>query len=252
MREKMNQHLLQLEISPEEYQALPPLQATYWQSMPDYVIARCPLCGATYHSRLDTYSLAYWPRPAYGNEIFKPSVQEIDCSHFVVVHHFLNLNGVIPIELDYKMLGCEVPYVIPVFLPDDVESYAVMHALPICRIEDGQFVPRYSAYLITYCSESPDILMERRWQISSSESVLVSRGLRTRNSWDLARWVQAGKLQWLDAESPDLPLRTGPAEAFPYANVQGHREYTNIYRHGQWEDQSFFAHLRRLIRKRWA
>ena len=165
-----------------------------------------------------------------------------------LVHHFINLNSVMPTELDYKTLGCEVPHIIPVFLPDDVESYAVMHVLPICRVENDQFVPRYSLYTITYCSEEPSVLIKRRWQISSSEVMFVSRGLVTRASWDLAKWVQAGKLLWLDSEMPDLPLRTEPVEAFPYVGIQGRRDNSNVYRHGKWKDPCFFASLKRLIR----
>jgi len=242
----MNQHLLQIELSPAEYQAFPPLQEAYLQNLPDYVIARCPLCSSTYSAHLDTYSLRYWGPPCQGRSVFSERAQEINCSHFVAAHHFINLSGVMPTELNYTELGCEVPYVIPVFLPDDIESYAVMHALPICRVEDGQFVPRYSVYMITYYSEEPSTLMERRWQVSSSECILVG-GLRRRSSWKLTNWVQSGKLQWLNPDVPDLPLRTGPVEAFPYVNIQGHKQFSNIYKNGKWWDQSFPARLKEFI-----
>jgi len=253
----MNQHLLKVKLTPAEYQAItanlvdvePPSRATdYWRGIPDYLVARCPLCNATYTAKLDTYSLKYWLQPIYGRAIFRRHAQAINCSHFVVVHHFINLNGVMPTELEYKTLGCEVPHVIPVFVPDDVESYTVMHALPICRVEGGRFVPRYSLYMITYYSEDPALLIKRRWQISSSEVMFVSRGLVKKESWDLPRWVRAGKLQWLDPESLGLPLRTGPVEAFPYVNIQGHKENTNIYRNGKWQDWSFLGRLKWLIR----
>jgi hypothetical protein len=243
----MNRHLLQIELSPAEYQMFPPLQEIYYQNLPNYVIAHCPLCGATCSARRDTYSLRYWYKPCHGQFISGEYAKEISCSHFVAMHHFINLNGVMPTELHYTELGCEVPYVIPVFLPDDIESYAVMHALPICRVEDGQFVPRYSVYMITYYSKEPSTLIERRWKISSSECILIG-GLRRRSSWKLTRWVQSGKLQWLDPEVPDLPLRTGPVEAFPYVNIQGRKDLSNSYRHGKWVNPSFLASLKRYIR----
>lgn len=254
--DRMNQHLLKIKLTPAEYQAITaklvvePLSraANYWQNIPDYLVARCPLCGATYSARLDTYNLEYWVRPTFGESVYRQYAQAINCPHFIVVHHFINLNSVMPTELPYTELGCEVPHVISVFLPDDVESYAVMHALPICRVEDDQFVPRYSLYTITYYSEDPALLIKRRWQVMPGSEVMFSRGLRTKDSWSLIKWVQAGKLQWLDPESPDLPLRTGPVEAFPYVNIQGHKEDTNIYRNGKWQDWSFLGRLRWLIR----
>jgi hypothetical protein len=244
----MNQHLLQIELSPAEYQAFPSLQETYFHNLPKYVIARCPLCSATYSAHVDTYSLRYWYEPCYGESISGECEEGMRCSHFVAIHHFVNLNGVMPTELHYKSLGCEVPYVIPVFLPDDIKSYAVMHALPICRVEDDQFVPRYSVYMITYYSKEPSTLMERRWKISSSECILIGVGLLKRSSWKLTRWVQSGKLQWLDPDVPGLPLRTGPVEAFPYVNIRGRKDDSNIYLDGKWVNPSFLASLKRYIR----
>lgn len=255
----MNQHLLQVKTTPADYLAVtanrggitpPPSPADYWQNIPEYVVARCPLCGNTYLDRLDTYSLKYWVRPLLGDYLFYQRAKDANCSHFVVVHHFINLNGVKPTELVYTELGCEVPHVISVFLPDDIESYAVMHALPICRIEEGQFVPRYSLYVITYYSEEPSALIKRRWQISSSEA-MFGPDIVTKESWDLARWVRTGKLQWLDPRIPDLPLRAGPVEAFPYLGIEGHREDVNIYRDGEWQNMSFWSCLKRFIQREW-
>lgn len=247
----MNPHLLRIEFSPTEYSPFPALQPAYLQRLPTYVIARCPLCNATYSARLDTYSLGEWYKPCHGRSVFSERAQEINCSHFVAAHHFVNLNGVMPTEHHYKSLGCEVPYAIPVFLPDDIESYAVMHALPICRVEGGRFIPRYSVYMITYYSEEPSTLMERHWKISSSECILIGVGLLRRSSWKLTKWVRSGKLQWLDPNAPDLPLRTGPVEAFPYVNIQGQRDDSNVYRDGQWVNPSFFASLKREVLKRY-
>ena len=256
----MNKHLLQIKLTPAEYQAIiaklvstSPIADNYWQYIPNYVIARCPLCGVAYSAQLDTYSLKYWVRPGQGNSVFREHAQEIGCPHFVAVHYFINLNGVMPTELHYKDLGCEVPYVLPVLLPDDIESYAVMHALPICQIEKGRSVPRYSLYMITYYSEAPSVLIERRWQIAPGWNFLIGPGYflrKEKEAWDLLGWVRAGKLQWLDPETPDLPLRVGPIKAFPYVNSQGRREESNVYRDGKWEDQSFLGRVERFIHGR--
>ena len=108
-------------------------------------------------------------------------------------------------------------------------------------------MPRYSVYMITYYSKEPSTLMERRWQIQESECIL-SGGLLRRSSWKLTKWVRSGKLQWLDPDVPDLPLRTGPVEAFPYVNIQGRRDLSNSYKNGKWINPSFWAMLKRSIR----
>jgi len=93
---------------------------------------------------------------------FEATPQRVDCSHFVAVQYFINLHGVLPKEVQYFSNQSEVPFVMPVFLPEDIESYAVMHSLPICRIEKERFVPCYSVYLLTYYSARPQKLWERR------------------------------------------------------------------------------------------
>lgn len=246
----MNPHLLQIELTPAEYRKVDPgpdgpdiaspHTPDYWRSMPTYLLARCPLCGGTYTAKLDTYSLQYWLYPFYGEHVYGKDHQKIDCSHFVCVHHFINLNGVAPREVPYTELYSEVPCVMSFFLPDDVESYAVMHALPICRVEQGRFVPRYSLYAMTYFSTDPRLLRGRRWQAvvqpeSHHPPFVRTPNFRDRDGdtwWDLPRWVRAGKLLWLDAGDPALPLRVGPVEAFPYVNITGRREQRS-YRDGK-------------------
>jgi len=258
----MNPHLLQIELTPVEYQKVDPgffgpsPRATdYWRSLPTYLLARCPLCDGTYAAPLDTYSLAHWVYASSGESVFSSFYQEIDCSHFVAVQHFINLNGVAPIEISYIGLRSEAPYVLPVFLPYDVESYAVMHALSICQVEEGHFVPRYSLYVITYYSADPASLNARRLAGAFEDHYMATPTSRYaklplwRNlpagmeppmyqsgyidTWfDLPAWVKGGKLLWLDTADPELPLRAGPVEAFPYANITG-RKGEHSYRDGK-------------------
>ena len=260
----MNEHLLRHTLAPAEYAAITeeirfpaPVYTNYWDNIPEYLIARCPLCDATYTGQLDTYSLRYWVRPEHGKRVFTEFAETIGCNHFVRTHQFINLNDLLPTELNcQKTLGSEVPYVHPFWLPDDVRSYAVMHALPICRPEGRRFVPRYSLYAITYYSEDPAEMLKRRWEPTAGwNQPLASRkhydpddawDLATRPTlmtprnfpdqeeiFDLLRWVRAGKLQWLDPHDPDLSLRTGPVEAFPYANIRGCKKQRVFYQDGQ-------------------
>ncbi len=160
------------------------------------------------------------------------------CPHFVAVETFVNLNGWLPVETRSYTSLLDVPFVMPVFLPDDIESYAVMHSLPICRMENGAFVPRYAAYMLTYYSTTPSALWYRREHDPAVAEAYVQdpeyEGAKLNSCFDaqenpewlkLRLWVERGKLKWLDPSSPDLRLRQGPPEAFPYADIKGYQDY---------------------------
>jgi hypothetical protein len=99
-------------------------------------------------------------------------------------------------------------------------------------LERAVFVPRFTAYAVTYYSLEPDTLVKR---IMKSQMELYTRdkeyepGLMPAmaemkaepHAYDLAYWVEQGKLQWLDLEAPDLLLKAGPVEDFPYVGIRG-------------------------------
>ena len=98
-------------------------------------------------------------------------------------------------------------------------------------LKKAVFVPRYTAYAVTYYSADPQELIRRRVDSEKEYGAddpeyeplfLASMGemKRTPYAYDLAYWVEQKKLQWLDLESPDLPLKSGPVEDFPYVNIQ--------------------------------
>ncbi len=225
----------------------------YWKRLPVYLSARCPLCDALYEERLDTHYLGDWyPSPNLCEFIYtdKETVESkelgtedelrfVRCSHFVAVQHFINLHGIWPKELRAFSNRSEVPFVMPEFLPDDVESCAVMHSLPICRIEDEQFMPHYSVYFVTYYSAKPHVLWRRRKDKAKKcddgmhfPMMSTWRGVELVEAWDLVYWVTKSKLLWLDLYQPDLPLKAGPVEDFPYSNIEGIRK-SHMYSKGK-------------------
>ena len=108
-------------------------------------------------------------------------------------------------------------------LPDDIESYTVMHALPICRIEVDRFVPRYTLYTLTYYSATEDVktLFERGREFCTWSFVCRPPGDPEEDPrwWDLNYWARTGRLHWLASDHPLLPLQKGPPDAFPYSNI---------------------------------
>lgn len=225
----------------------------YWLHLPDYLIARCPLCGAEYHERIDTHSLKWLgqnptSKPTY---VGSPKYQTINCAHFVGVTVFVNLNGLLPSECNvWSCYMGDVPTITPSLLPDDIPAAAVMHSLPVCRIENGVFVPRYSLYMITYFASDPTTIWQRRK--TEMDRIAASRAANGVDfaqhiSWvntacacrenplqcNLSEWVRKDKLYWLDLHSRELPLHHGKAEEFPYANISGYSWHKWRYPKGQ-------------------
>jgi len=250
------QHL-QITMQPDEYLEIlqnwkksePP--KGYMEKLPAYIMARCPFCHLEYKTLLDTHGLRYGRVSSSGDQLGHPLNER--CVHFLAIHAFLNLNGLFPLERSKSFRNdYDVPFISPLFLPDEVPSYAVMHSLPICRIENGQFIPRYYLYTLTYyvpenyvswektIPSNPQkyrhrIISERRLSEMRANNLhweeflyFPPQARKYPDWWDLPLWVTKGKLLWLDPHSPSLELKSGPVEDFPYANVQGFRRMIEI------------------------
>lgn len=235
--------------------------AAYKQYLPALLYARCPLCGARCESAIDTgllptnmidYTIMYnatpsmdYPRPV--------------CPHLVGTHAFFHLHGYIPEEVDYLELDSgEVPLVTPWFL-DKLGGCAVLHAVPVCRLEQGELIPSYTRFFLTYFCHDPRQLLQATYAMQA-ESVkseddyypyTIASGYRVYHTgghmpvgdgwetmkdhvrayyeekYDLPRWARAGRLGYLDYSSPELPLRIGEGLELPelYRDIQGRRYY---------------------------
>lgn len=209
-------------------------ETAYLTKLPEYIIARCPICGASFHSKVDTHSLNPNIEHRDRDYLIRPDYQNTVCMHFVAVTFFINLNGHLPTEYDHwASERGDVPVIIPTLLPDELDAFVVMHSLPICRIESGAFTPRYSIYFLTYYAANPEIVRERLYKelqeivernddsdiltfMNGSESALYNPIIR-----DLKYWANKNKIYWLDLHSRELPLQRGSAVNFPYANIMG-------------------------------
>lgn len=116
------------------------------------------------------------------------------------------------------------------------ETYAVLHALPIGRVEDLALKPRYTLYLTTYFAARPADFWRRLYPYEYAFTYNPPRRV-AQGEWrgeivgllpyeaadyDLLPWVERGKLLWL---GPDLELSSSP-RAFPYDEIEG--------REGRW------------------
>lgn len=253
-------HLLQLSTDATEYQRivtkyqdkeLRSLQLSlgldYWAEIPDYLCTRCPLCGASRTETIDTYSLLGWSTVTeLSKQIYigwgNPRQTRESCSHLFTHHCFINLHGRIPLELwAFSNRTGEAPIVTPWFLPDDIPSYVVLHALPICRIEDAHFIPSYTLFVLSYYSENPELVWQRHLEAERQGGGEWSRSLAAPDQlpsasiyYDLQHWATQGKLGYLDFTQSELPLRIGPGTQLPalYRNIQG-THYSYMWRNGE-------------------
>jgi hypothetical protein len=148
------------------------------------------------------------------------------CEHFALSQFFLHFHGIWPDEAVGEF-GPEVPYVIGHLL-EDGWCQAVIHALPVCRIEKKDFVPRYTLSMISYFSRTPEEAYSILLNHNASYGELgVNKAFLPNvvrdHWWDLRRWVSAGQLYWVDGNDPDLSIRTHDIEAFPYGDMKGRK-----------------------------
>lgn len=206
---------------------------TYWKKMTTYTIARCPLCGCKYVNHADIHSLYYWRNtsPETHLNVFPHPENMVPCAHFVGVQRFINLNSNLPVEFNYADNGNgDVPVITPELVQHSPEASAVIHSLPICRIENNRFVPKYSAYLITYYAESPSAARKavlKRYPPESGEYhgsplfCVSGHQIQEPIIANLPYWVEQKKLYWLDLNATDLPLKSSSTSEFPYAGITG-------------------------------
>ena len=224
----VNLHLLRKELTVEMYNQIMSSRfySPEWQSLPAYIIARCPYCLVTNIEKLNTYTTYKWsmvfPHNSVKESVYSLELVEHHCEHFSLVQSFLNVDMYDGYSPDP---GYVSPYVIGHLIQADL-SLAVMHALPICRIENNDFIPRYTLFMISYFSEYPQEVVRAvqaynsRWYSLEASGTLYLPLQFGRKYWaDLLLWVREGKLYWVDSDDPNLSIRTHDVDAFPYGNL---------------------------------
>lgn len=163
------------------------------------------------------------------------------CPHFMGVQRFVHLHQVPLAEADIFNCACgELPYLTPDFFREGFATYAVLHALPICRIEHEEFIPRYTLFLITYFTENKGAIRTQRMAITLEDSPDSPYPdpfdpapprpdyiqTHPQSPYNLAAWAERGQLGWLDITQPDLPLTIGSGLVPPalYQNMEGWRQ----------------------------
>jgi hypothetical protein len=246
--ETRKEKLPPLKLTPDEYMALhtgskeKELWAhnfpEYWEGMPEYTLAICPFCRKPYSERIDTYTLRLWEMTSKdGRYAFSENGKDYisRCRHFVAVQSFICLNGFKPAQTQFELpdmtiwLPSEQPHVMGVAFAGRSKAVAVMHSLPLCRIEEDKFVPRYTLYTISYFETwwkySRAFLYRMTEQMGRMGSLLAypEKPGQHDDWWDLKKWAKKRRLLWLSLYSKKHELDAEPFSRFPYENIAGRR-----------------------------
>jgi hypothetical protein len=212
------------------------LNREFRRRLPVQLLARCPYCLTRVLQPFDSFSLAgfYEGFQLYklyegGYEWHTGKWSQNRCHHALFTTPFVNLNDLQPddvpawilksgsLGIDSQPFDCS-PYIV-VWPLIAKETSAVIHSLPIGRLDDSQPVPRYTAYFVTYFADDASNVRSM-WVSGGSESgSLVPATGGVAIDLDLLKWVRAKRLFWLNPKSPEQLVQESP-EMFPYANVQ--------------------------------
>jgi hypothetical protein len=209
------------------------LMEEYRSRLPIHLLAQCPYCGVHILQPVDSFSLLgfdgnFGAAKLYGGEYqWSSPPPRQRCTHALCATLSVSLNGLQPNDLIGWILGDKLhnrtmeirasPYVMvwPLLAR---HTRAVIHALPIGRLDDEESIHRYTAYFVTYFVGDQSNLCDANEMWVANEYGGPAMGWVKEDS-DLLRWVKADRLHWLDPDDTSQ-LVNGPPEAFPYANVR--------------------------------
>ncbi|MBL8019936.1 MAG: hypothetical protein JNM27_09740 [Leptospirales bacterium] len=237
-----------MELTPDQYLELRPEAwptDEFLSRLPLRTTAICPYCMAHQMDPVDIYSLRSWANSfdGYsGQTVFSYKGTTRRCPHFDYVLTFIHLNNVWPEFSDRELnrrlvLPAEVPHIFPEHM---AAGRTFIGAIPIHRIEGGDFVPRYTLYVVTRFKRFL-FGKSRRWQTMALTGISDEGefGATCRNIpediaskdefWDLDYWVAREKLYWADLSSEKPTILTGARHPFPFSSVEGRRDPYWIY-----------------------
>lgn len=202
----------------------------------DYNLAVCPFCKAVYCEFINNYNIEHFPHWRFhGQSLSGIDIVPPPCEHYLVVDRFINFNGHVLEINKYELTSrtqyhCEKPHVMGCFFREPYfDCKAVIHSLPIYKIVEDHFEPRYKAYIITYYSpvNKKEDNMRRLISCDYEGSYFGPPKEDEPNPdswWDLKKWVKEDKLYWIDPTKKEFTLVKGNVDKFPYGDIKGRVE----------------------------
>jgi hypothetical protein len=201
------------------------LEERYLETLPEPEISRSPHTGEVFRHSLDTGGLdGPWWR--YENPL-RPIGEELP-ETVVAFTGAVKLNEPVEVFPFLCKPGPEAPFVIPRLLRAE-SVRAVVSQMPIGR---------HVGYPIVYFAEDPPETLQRfnTWGADRYETYLgwdsVPEG-SVELDYDLAPWVERGKLLWISPGDDRLVLQLG-ADRCPYFDLPGRRGFMRIQAGDVW------------------
>ncbi len=203
--------------------------------LPLHMLAICPYCGSKVLQPFDSFSLAglysdFEVTEIYmgGPEWFSRTGPGGNCAHALFTTLFINLNNLIPDDLPAWLfgLGRLGNRALPLDSSPSVvvwpliarRTSAVIHALPIGRLDDPRLIHRYTAYFVTYfADDGSNLLSDEKMWVSGSWAIPATGGVYI--DFDLHRWIEVERLFWVNPTNMH-ELSRSPISAFPYGNIE--------------------------------
>ncbi|MEZ4526184.1 MAG: hypothetical protein R2941_09725 [Desulfobacterales bacterium] len=201
----------------------------YHRRLPIRLTTRYPYCGEKILQYVDFFSLIGYFSPCPNSELYRGSLWYYKvpfrkvCDHAVIMTYAVNLQGLVPDDIVKQGIRLQseeldsAPLVI-VWPLVARQTSVVMHAVPIGRLDDPEPVHRYTAYFMTYFASDKSNLRTDKMYVHTDVGYAATEGVKTDR--DLAKWIRAGRLFWLDPDDPEHPLVHGAPENFPYGNIR--------------------------------
>ena len=197
------------------------LRVEYADRLPRVPLSRCPYCEEPLVRVFDPYGLdGFWWHAVSPVRFKEPEA----CPHFAVLLGALNLHGRAPQEAQAAAEpGPEVPYVIPRLL--EIETMrSVCFSLKMTT-GDTAYPIAYFAESLPPSSELHQPWTKRGYQVTDDDGVPAGWSIKV-DGWDfdLAPWIERGKLLWIEPEDPALVLRGAGDGPSPYVGLAGDRQ----------------------------
>jgi hypothetical protein len=215
----------QYDVISNQYRSL---VENYLHRLPIQRLAQCPYCETDILQPVDVFGLMGLHGDLSAKRAFfdlggwqKPTPFRQTCPHAVCATVSVNLNGYTPDDLAPWLMGSAIQFLDSspqVMVWPLIARYtsAVMHALPIGRLDDRELTHRYTMYVATYFAEEGTNLFTDEMWVSNDLGGPATRGVWRDN--DLLKWVGAGRLSWMDPGDVTRLVK-GPAADFPYGKI---------------------------------
>jgi hypothetical protein len=201
----------------------------YRAGIPIVSLSRCPFSGEVFETALDIYGIdgPWW---AYEYE-FRPYVEPP--ATFFAWTGAMQLDGPIPDWSLKAMVGPAVPFVLPRILehPD------------VRAVVSSVLVGEHVGYPIVYFAQPTPLTLERvdDWghaghlveRPDGGPAYLHAVKSDDENDYDLARWIERGKLSWIEPGDLGLTLRNEIAGC-PYVGLPGERRRRYVQEGTTW------------------